>query len=87
MPNAAKLGDLHSGLTLPSITGSPNVIINALPANRQTDLWNPPPFPPIPCVVGSSTVFINGLAAARIGDNLADGSSVITGSPNVIIGG
>ncbi len=75
MVNAARKTDMteHGG----TITGgSPNVMINGLPASRLTDLHSCPSdtdgFPHVggPISAGSSTVFINNMAAARKGDGL-----------------
>lgn len=96
MPAACRLGDICTGHGCfpprPNDQGSPNVFINVIPAHRRTDHWM------IHCCVqlrichdsklqmGSKTVFINMLNAGRIGDPVACGSKVATGSPNVFIG-
>ena len=64
--------------------GSPDVHINGLSAARLTDAET--------ChdgkiAQGSSTVRINGLLAARVGDRISCGGQVLSGSPNVRIGG
>ena len=64
--------------------GSPNVLINGLPAARATDQES--------ChsgkiAQGSQTVGINGLAAARVGDKTTCGAVISLGSANVLIGG
>jgi uncharacterized Zn-binding protein involved in type VI secretion len=65
---------------------SPNVVIGGLPAARVTD--QAVCVGPMDVIVkGSSTVFINGLMAARIGDNTAHGGVIVVGCPTVIIGG
>jgi uncharacterized Zn-binding protein involved in type VI secretion len=80
----------HPGLI---VKGSPNVTINFLPAARSTDLHAclmPPlagPHPPTPIAMGSKTVLINGLPAARQFDLTGCGATIVTGSPNVQIGG
>ncbi|HOI11579.1 MAG TPA: PAAR domain-containing protein [Myxococcota bacterium] len=106
MPEAARVGDLSKAETDahgcpacphtvqgPAILGSPNVLINNMPAVRVTDIgmhaaccgpnmWN--------AVKGSSTVLINGLAAHRKGDmdqHCGGVGKMIQGSPDVIIGG
>jgi len=108
MPNAGRLGDKsqapphphgcpgcphpHIG---PAIIGSPNVLINGMPALRVTDMgvaaaccgpniWQ--------ALKGSATVFINGLPAHRQGDTTlhcggSGSGNLIDGSPNVFIGG
>ena len=99
MPKAARLGDMCTGHGCfpgrPNIQGEPTVLINNLPAHRVSHAWDTHCHP---CGVssschgsvlagGSSSVFIGGNAAGRIGDPVACGSAVATGSPNVIIGG
>ncbi len=92
---AARLGDICTGHGCfpprPSISGSPTVLINGLPAHRVGDAWAVHGCPV--CVphgsvlaAGSPTVFVNGLPLGRIGDAVACGSFVATGSPNVIVG-
>lgn len=98
MPGAARVTDTGSGHDCfpdSAVTaGSPDTLINGLPAARVGD-----PLAPHCCTcssghglhpraiaAGSSTVFINGKPAARIGDAVSCGGSVSTGSGNVIIG-
>ena len=38
-------------------------------------------------ISGSTTVLIGGLPAARLGDKTAHGGLIVSGCPNVIIGG
>jgi uncharacterized Zn-binding protein involved in type VI secretion len=91
---ACRLGDICTGHGCfpprPNIEGSNNVMINNRPAHREGDAWA------VHCCLkchssvlakGSSTVFTNGRGAARIGDLVACGSLVMTGSHNVLIGG
>ena len=72
--------------------GSPNVFVNGLPWHREGDGWDEHCCPAIPechsSVLGggSATVFVNGKAAGRIGDPVACGGSVASGSPNVFCG-
>jgi len=69
-------------------TGSPNVFINGRPAAVATASL-------VSCqedgaqhlAEGSSRVYINGLPAARLGDRTTCGATIISGSPNVLIGG
>ena len=77
----------------PAVQGSPNVLVNFLPALRVLDmgihaaccgpnLWI--------AVKGSSTVLINSRPAHRMGDTDQHCGGVgllIEGSPNVIVGG
>jgi uncharacterized Zn-binding protein involved in type VI secretion len=65
--------------------GSPNVLINGLPAARVTDTAICTG-PTDVIVQGSPTVLINGLQAARIGDMTVHGGVIVTGEPTVIIG-
>ena len=99
MPPAARLGDICTGhVCWPSranIEGSPNVFVNGIPLHRQGDGWSvhccTHPGVPHGChgsvlASGSSTVFVNGKQAGRVGDSVACGGTVATGSPNVFIG-
>lgn len=77
----------------PAVQGSPNVMVNGMPAVRLGDQglhtaccgpnkWT--------AVKGSATVFINHMPAHRLGDLDAHCGGVgqlIEGSPNVIVGG
>jgi len=98
MPEAARVGDCHGCLALgplPHVGGpvqppcSPNVTTNARHQARTGDrctclLAGAPDF----IVTGSATVTINGLPAAREGDRAMHARGLIlTGSPNVLIGG
>lgn len=100
MPNAARLGDICTGHecwpSRPNVEGSPNVFINSIPLHRQGDGWSvhccTHPEVPHGChgsvlASGSSTVFANGRQAGRIGDPVACGGVITTGSANVFIGG
>jgi uncharacterized Zn-binding protein involved in type VI secretion len=77
----------------PAITGSPNVLVNNLPALRVTDsgihaaccgpnTWL--------ALQGSTTVLINNLAAHRVFDldmHCGGPGRMVQGSPNVLVGG
>ena len=106
MPAAARLGDKsqvsvdahacpacpHPGIG-PAILGSPNVLINKMPAVRVGDqgahaaccgpnMWT--------AVAGSATVLINFKQAHRMNDadmHCGGMGQMVTGSPDVIIGG
>ena len=92
MPAAARLLDPtnHPGAVM---QGSPNVLINGLPAARVTDQHVcalPPlagPHPPSTISTGSATVLINNLPAARQLDTVGCGATISGGSPTVQIGG
>lgn len=90
MPAVARLFDLCTGHSCypsrPNDQGSPNVFANFLPVHRQSDTWA------VHCcggchsstlAVGSPDVWVNGLQMGRIGDPVACGSRVATGSPDV----
>ncbi|WP_349678991.1 MULTISPECIES: PAAR domain-containing protein [unclassified Pseudomonas] len=66
----------------PTVTGSPDVLINSLPALRVGDSSA--------CgdtvAVGSATVFINGQPLAYLGSATAHGGVIITGSGDVLTG-
>ena len=95
MPQALRLGDLHSGHDdcgpTNLVVGSGDVYINDMPAGRMGDFFAPhgceehDPHPPT-LIVGSGSVYINGMPAGRLGDNTDCGATVITGSENVLIG-
>lgn len=95
MPAVSRKGDTctgHAGFPpRPSTAGSPNVFINGIAAHRQGDSWashcNPNSCHGSVLANGSSTVFVNGKPLARIGDPVACGSTVATGSGNVFAGG
>ena len=100
MPAATRLGDICTGhACFPSrnsIAGSSNVFVNGIPWHRQNDGWSvhccTHPDVPHGChdsvlASGSKTVYVNGKQAGRIGDPVACGSSVATGSKNVFAGG
>ena len=106
MPGQGRLGDKSQAqadahgcpacphpVTGPAVQGSPDVLVNFLPALRVTDMgihaaccgpniWT--------AVQGSSTVLINFLAAHRMGDadqHCGGPGKLIEGSPDVIVGG
>jgi uncharacterized Zn-binding protein involved in type VI secretion len=70
--------------------GSPNVLVNALPATMVAlasgDCYKDPGHPRR-VATGSSTVLINGKPAARVSETMDCGAVIVTGSPNVFIGG
>lgn len=73
-------------------TASPNVIVNGKGFGRKTDLYNSHGCIEHPAhsdiiVGGSSTVYVNGLAAARINDEVSIGGTVMESSTNVKVGG
>lgn len=92
----AKIGDSETGHgcfpPVPLISGSNNVMTNKKPAARVGDSFAPHCCPKSGCHApkaarGSSKVIINGRPAARLGDNDSCGGVIMTGSPNVLIGG
>ena len=100
MPSATRLGDICTGHECwpprQNVEGSPNVYVNGRAWHRQGDGWDvhccTHPDCPHGChssvlASGSSSVYINGKQAGRIGDPVACGSSVATGSGNVFAGG
>ncbi|AJJ19289.1 MULTISPECIES: PAAR domain-containing protein [Yersinia] len=83
---AARMGDATSCGAICS--GSPNVLINALPgAVAGGSAASSSLVGMTSMVTGSATVFINKLPAARVSDLAGDGAAVVSGSPNVFIGG
>ncbi|MCM5507132.1 PAAR domain-containing protein [Vibrio sp. SCSIO 43169] len=97
MSAVARVGDQCTGHGCwpprPSVAGSPDVFCNGIAVHRQGDGWAPHTCPSIPethasvLANGSSSVFVNGKALGRIGDPVACGSSVATGSADVFAGG
>lgn len=97
MPPVSRLGDICTGHgcwpSRPNVEASPNVFCNNIAVHRQGDAWAAHTCPPIPethasvLAAGSSTVFVNGRQMARIGDPVACGSRVASGSPDVYCGG
>ncbi len=92
MPAAATLFDVtsHPGMVM---GGATQVYIDCLPAARVGDAHTcllPPtagPHPPSTIAEGSKTVFIEKQPAARMGDQSGCGAAIVTGSPDVFIGG
>ena len=99
MPEAARLGDMDEGHECfpPTaiIAGSPDVLINNMPAVRKGDALFmdicPCPFmvhgvSPRMMDEGSATVLINNMPAVRVGDAVDTGGAIGAGSPDVLIG-
>lgn len=89
-PPVARLKDLCTGhgpcAPRPNIQGSPDVFVNSRPAHRKGDKWAVHCGHDSVLAEGSSTVFVNGKELGRIGDPVACGSDVATGSPDVFAG-
>lgn len=95
MPFAATLGHFHVCPRVnpgpvphvggPIAVGSPDVLINGMPAARVGDMAVCVG-PPDRIAKGSATVLINNKPAARMGDSTAHGGVIVTGMPNVLIG-
>lgn len=87
---AARKGDKctgHAGAPpRPNDQGSPDVFINGLAAHRKGDHWILHKDHDSILAQGSPTCFINGKNQGRVGDPVACGSKVATGSPNVFVG-
>lgn len=96
MPPAARVTDMH---VCPMVTGvvphvggpilppcCPTVIIGMMPAARVTDMAVCVG-PPDSIAKGSATVKIGNLPAARLGDQTAHGGVIVSGFPQVMIGG
>ena len=99
MPGAARLGDIASGHgcfpATPITSGSPDVLINNIPAARKGDTVQahaclcskkPHGVHSRNLSGGSNAVFINGLPAARLGDAINCGGVILSASSDVIIG-
>jgi len=99
MPGVARLGDICTGHDCfpprPNIGASGNVFANGIGVHRQGDPWDfhtctdpKTPHGTHDSVLagGSPTVFVNGKSIGRIGDDVACGGAVATGSGNVFAG-
>ena len=95
-PGAVRLNDVCSGHSCwpsrPNVSASPNVFTNGRASHRVGDAWATHCCvdPPHPChasvaASGSPNVFVNGIPKCRIGDAVACGSSMATGSSDVIV--
>jgi uncharacterized Zn-binding protein involved in type VI secretion len=92
MPFAARTGDPTNHPGILTGPGVPNVLIGGMPAGVVGDLHTcafppPPPHPPTPMVVGSSSVLISGRPALRVGDMAGCSAQVVMGCLTVEIGG
>ena len=95
MQSAARINDLHAcadggpnpGADLEIKQGSPNILINGLPAARVGDqVTCHMSTAPTTIATGAPNVLFNGKPAARMGDSVATGGSICQGSSNVFIG-
>ena len=99
MPAAARLNDICTGHSCfparENVEASANVFVNSRGWHRQGDAWavhccthtdTPHGCHSSVLASGSGTVYVNGKQAGRIGDSVACGSSVATGSSNVFAG-
>ncbi len=93
MGEAARIGDASNHPGVLAGAGAATVVIAGLPAARLGDPHAcafPAPAGPHPSNAiskGSTTVKIGGQWAARKGDLTACGAQIISGAPNVRIGG
>jgi uncharacterized Zn-binding protein involved in type VI secretion len=95
LPPVGRLGDVCTGHgCFPSrgnVSASPNVFTNSIPTHRRSDAWAShccgPACHGSVLASGSTSVFVNNLDCSRIGDPVACGSAVSSGSPNVFAGG
>lgn len=90
---AARVGDPNGHPGTMTGPGMANVLIGGQPAAMIFDTHAcamPPlagPHPPTPAVVGSATVMIGGRPALRMFDTSGCGAPIVSGMPNVLIGG
>lgn len=93
MPGVVRFGDICSGhgcwVPRPNIMASTNVLVNGLGVHRATDKWAihacAPPHDGFAVPIGPMNVLVNGLPVAKIGDPVSCGSTMVTGSPNVMV--
>jgi uncharacterized Zn-binding protein involved in type VI secretion len=94
MPAVTRLGDICTGHgcfpSRSSTSASATVFADGIQVHRQSDSWD------VHCCgvchdsilsSGSATVYADGLQVGRIGDPIACGSSVASGSATVFAGG
>ena len=94
MPAVARLSDKCSGHDCfpprKNDSASSDVFVNNKGVHRVGDHWIPhkckKKMHDSTLAAGSSTVFVNGKAVGRIGDDVACGSVIAQGSPNVFSG-
>lgn len=94
MPAVARLYDKCSGHGCfpPRVNNeaSEDVFVNSKGVHRVGDFWIPhkcnKKMHDSTLAEGSPTVFVNGKAVGRIGDDIACGSVIAQGSPNVFSG-
>jgi uncharacterized Zn-binding protein involved in type VI secretion len=91
MSAVTRLGDSCTGHgpcpSRPSNGASGTVFVNDIPVHRQSDSWSIHCLHGSTLAAGSSTVYVEELQIGRIGDPVACGSQVSTGSGNVYAGG
>jgi uncharacterized Zn-binding protein involved in type VI secretion len=95
MKPAARITDMHvcpmvTGVVPhvggPVSVGAPTVLIGGMPAARVGDMAVCVG-PPDVVAMGSMTVLIGYMPAARMGDMMAHGGTIVSGFPQVLIGG
>lgn len=99
MKPASRLGDMHTcpmatpgTPPVPHVGGpilppcAPTVLTGGQPQARVSDMATCMG-PPDVIAMGAATVLVQGLPAARIGDNTAHGGAIVVGLPTVLIGG
>lgn len=95
MPIAARIGDMHTcpmydgkspHVGGPIMVGGPTVTGANGPIARVGDMCQCSG-PPDVIAKGSATVMVNGMPAARMGDNTVHGGVIVAGAPNIEIGG
>jgi uncharacterized Zn-binding protein involved in type VI secretion len=95
MKPAARITDMHvcpmvTGVVPhvggPVSVGAPTVLIGGMPAARVGDMAVCVG-PPVVVAMGSMTVLIGYMPAARMGDMMAHGGTIVSGFPQVLIGG
>lgn len=70
--------------------GSPNVFTNARPQAAAVIATGPcakESGTPVPEATGAATVLINGMPAGRVSETMVCSAKILSGSPNVLIGG
>jgi uncharacterized Zn-binding protein involved in type VI secretion len=68
------------------VTGSPDVTVNGLPVARVGDTYACPRHGPNPITSGAPRATANGRNIAHVGSGTACGATIVSGSPDTVVG-